>query len=147
MIRPATPADIAAVAAVVDAAYRPYIARIGKPPGPMGDDYAALVMAGRVWVLEQDGSVGGILVLEEVPGGVLLDNVAVRPDLHGKGYGRQLIDFAEAEARRRGHAAIRLYTHVLMTENISIYTRLGFAETGRVTEKGFDRVYMEKPLQ
>ena len=64
----------------------------------------------------------------------------------GKGHGRTLVAFAEAEARRRGHAEIRLYTHVLMAENLAIYGRLGFAETHRVTEKGYDRVYMMKRL-
>jgi hypothetical protein len=34
-----------------------------------------------------------------------------------------------------------------MTENIALYANLGFTETGRVTEKGFDRVYMEKDLR
>ena len=39
-----------------------------------------------------------------------------------------------------------LYTHVLMTENQALYRRLGYVETGRVTEKGFDRVYMQLNL-
>lgn len=88
MIRPAVIADIEAVTAVVEA-------------------------AGQTWVAEQDGAIAGILVLEEVPDGLPLDNVAVRPDCHGKGLGRSLIAFAEAEARRRGRPTIRLYTHAL----------------------------------
>jgi ribosomal protein S18 acetylase RimI-like enzyme len=144
MIRPAVPADEAVMRAVVDAAYRPYVARIGKPPGPMLDDYASRIADAQAWVLEDDGRVVGILVLEEQPDALLLDNVAVRPDCRGSGYGRALIAFAEAEARRRGFAEIRLYTHVLMTENQGLYWRLGYLETGRVTEKGFDRVYMAK---
>ena len=88
-----------------------------------------------------------ILVLEDAEGGaLLLDNLAVAPNAQGKGHGRTLVAFAEAEARRRGHAEIRLYTHVLMAENLAIYGRLGFAETHRVTEKGYDRVYMMKRL-
>jgi hypothetical protein len=35
---------------------------------------------------------------------------------------------------------------VLMAENIAPYRRLGFAETGRATERGYDRVYMAKRL-
>ena len=146
MIRPAAPADTMAVAAVVDAAYAPYIARIGKPPGPMNDDYAARIAAGQTWVSEQDGAIAGILVLEETPDGFLLDNIAVHPAHHGTGIGRALLIFAEAEARRRGHASIYLYTHQMMTENIALYARLGYAETARVEEKGFSRVYMRKSL-
>ena len=55
-------------------------------------------------------------------------------------------DVLFAEARRRGHSQVRLYTHVLMVENVAIYGRLGFLETHRVTEKGYDRVYMTKRL-
>ena len=47
------------------------------------------------------------------------------------------IGLAEAAARRRGHPAIRLYTHVKMAENFLLSGRLGFVETARVTEKGF----------
>jgi hypothetical protein len=48
-IRAATIADTPAIADIVDQAYRHYIARIGKPPGPMFDDYAMRVSEGTVW--------------------------------------------------------------------------------------------------
>ena len=148
MIRKAGAADAPAIRDVVHAAYGHYVTRIGKPPGPMLDDYGARVAADQVWVLlDSGGTIAGILVLDDTPeGAMLLDNVAVVPVAQGKGLGRALIAFAEAEARRRGSHAIRLYTHVLMTENLALYRRLGFMETARVTEKGFERVYMEKPL-
>ena len=146
MIRPAVPADAEAVRAVVDAAYGQYVARIGKPPGPMLDDYVRRIADGQVWVLEHGDSIAGILVLEEGPGGLLLDNIAVLPDCQGKGFGRMLIGFAEAEARRRDRNEIHLYTHALMHENIALYRRLGFVETGRRNEKGYDRVYMTRHL-
>lgn len=146
MIRPATAADAEAVRDVVHAAYRPYIARIGKPSGPLLDDYAQRIADGQVWVLEQAGRVIGALVLEVRADAFLLDNVALLPEHQGRGHGRSLIAFAEAEAQRRGWREIRLYTHVLMTENQALYVRLGFVETTRVNEKGFDRVYMCKAL-
>jgi hypothetical protein len=31
-----------------------------------------------------------------------------------------------------------------MRENLTLYARLGFRETGRVSEKGYERVYMAK---
>jgi len=146
MIRPARPPDEAAVRDVVQRAYGHYIARIGKPPGPMLDDYRQRIADGATWVMEVDGRIVGMLVLEETPEGYLLDNIAVLPEGQGKGYGRALLEFAEAEARRRGHRAIRLYTHALMHENIALYSRIGYAETQRVSEKGYDRVYMAKQL-
>lgn len=146
MIRLARLDDLPAIRAIVDAAYSPYIPRIGRPPGPMGDDYAARVTAGQVWVAERDGAVQGLLVLEDQGGALLLDNVAVAPEAQGQGVGRALMAFAEEEARRRGHARVDLYTNALMTENIALYGRLGFRETDRRHEAGFDRVFMSKDM-
>ena len=131
---------------VVHAAYAHYIPRIGKPPGPMLDDYAQRIADKQAWVLEDAGHIVGILVLEQTASSFLLDNIAVAPDGQGKGFGRALLDFAEAEARRCGFREIELYTHILMTENIGIYARIGYVETHRVSEKGYERVYMSKKL-
>lgn len=145
-IRYARPDEAGRVAAIVRDAYTPYIARIGRAPGPMLDDYDALVRDGRVQVLEADGAVVAILVLLPAQDHLLLDNVAVAPSAHKRGYGRRLVAHAEAEARRLGYAELRLYTHVTMVENIALYARLGFTETHRATEKGFARVYMSKSV-
>ncbi len=72
-IRLARPAEAAILHAVVDAAYRHYIPRIGKPPGPMNDDYAARIAASQAWVLEDAGTILGIMVLEHGSDGFLLD--------------------------------------------------------------------------
>jgi ribosomal protein S18 acetylase RimI-like enzyme len=47
---------------------------------------------------------------------------------------------------QRGWQEIRLYTNASMTENIALYRKIGYVETARVNEKGFDRVYMTKRL-
>ena len=126
-------------------AYGIYVARIGKPPGPMLDDYAALVDRGVVSVLnDTDGAVVAIIVLLPQLDHLLLDNIAVAPGHQGRGLGRRLVAFAEAEAARLGCREIRLYTHQLMTENIALYARLGFVETGRGHAAGYDRVFMTK---
>ena len=113
----------------------------------MLDEYSALISAGAVSVLEDpDGSVAAIIVLLSKPDHLLLDNIAVRRDRQGQGLGRRLIGFAEAEAHRLGHAELRLYTHAKMIENIALYKRLGFVETGQRHEAGYDRVFMAKHL-
>jgi GNAT superfamily N-acetyltransferase len=109
-IRPAIAVDVPAIAEIVDQAYRHYIARIGKPPGPMLDDYAARVSEGVVWVLEQGAEIAAIIVLLPAPNYLLLDNIAVSPTRQGVGLGRRLIAFAEDEALRRGYREIRLYS-------------------------------------
>ncbi|WP_149539523.1 GNAT family N-acetyltransferase [Siccirubricoccus phaeus] len=145
-IRPARPEDAARVAAIVEAAYTPWVAQIGQRPGPLDDDYAARVAAGETFVLEAGGAISGILVLEDHPDHLLLDNIAVDPARKGMGDGRVLLDFAEAEAKRRGFTEIRLYTHQKMAANIAIYLKRGYVETGRRVDKGLPRVFMAKLL-
>ena len=146
-IRPATAADVPAIAEIVDQAYRHYIARIGKPPGPMLDDYAARVSQDAVWVLDEGAEIAGIIVLLPAPDYLLLDNIAVSPSRQGLGLGRRLLAFAEDEALRRGYREIRLYTHQMMVENQRLYASIGYEETGRGSEAGYDRVFMRKQLR
>jgi ribosomal protein S18 acetylase RimI-like enzyme len=145
-IRPAIAADVRAIAMIVDHAYRHYITRLGKPPGPMLDDYAARVSEGSVWVLEEGTVLAAIIVLLPAPNYLLLDNIAVSPARQGLGLGRQLLAFAEAEAIRRGYREIRLYTHQAMVENQRLYASIGYEETGRGSEAGYQRVFMRKRL-
>jgi GNAT superfamily N-acetyltransferase len=145
-VRPAVAADVPAIERIVHDAYVKYVARIGKPPGPMLDDYAARVAAGEVSVCADGEEIAGILVLEPAADHLLLDNIAVAPAWQGRGVGRLLLDFADHQARRAGHAELRLYTHVLMHENIALYARLGWQETGRGEQAGFQRVFMRKAV-
>lgn len=112
----------------------------------MSDDYGALIEARRIHVVERDNAVQGIIVLIPENDAMLLDNVAVDPDAQGSGLGRLMLEYAEQAARAAGYRAIRLYTNEAMTENISLYSRIGYAETHRVEEKGLKRVYMIKIL-
>jgi len=145
-IRSATVADVRAVAQIVEDAYCVYVPRMGKPPGPMLDDYSARVTEGVVWVVEEGTTVVGILVLLPKPDHLLLDNIAVARARQGLGFGRLLLAFAEAEAMRRGYREIHLYTHETMTENQRLYAAIGYEETGRGTEAGYERVFMRKQL-
>jgi GNAT superfamily N-acetyltransferase len=146
-IRPARPEDVPAIVALVSAAYEPYLASIGVRPLPLDDDYAARVDRGEAFVAGgDDGSVDGLLVLVREPEYLLVDNVAVRPDVQGRGVGRGLLAFAEARARASGLAELRLYTNVRMVENRRLYARLGYVELDRAVLGGRDAVWMRKRL-
>jgi ribosomal protein S18 acetylase RimI-like enzyme len=145
-IRAANTADVPAIGQIVEQAYRHYIPHIGKPPGPMLDDYAARVSEGVVWVIEEGSAIAGVVVLLPRPDYLLLDNIAVAPARQGSGLGRRLLGFAEAEAVRRGYREIRLYTHRTMTENQRLYAAIGYEEAGRGTDAGYERVFMRKRL-
>ena len=145
-IRAATGADVPVIGQIVEQAYRQYIPRVGKPPGPMLDDYSARISEDVVWVIEEGSTIAGIIVLLPKPEYLLLDNIAVPPARQGSGLGRRLLAFAEAEAVRRGYSEIRLYTHRTMTENQRLYAAIGYEETGRGTDSGYERVFMRKRL-
>ena len=146
LIEKARIADAEAMLQCVRRAYRHYIDRIGKEPGPMLDDYRARAQQDETYVIRHDSRVTGVLVMVPGDSGILLDNVAVDPDWSGKGLGRELVSFAENRARELGYDEIELYTHERMTENIEMYLKWGYREVRRVREKGYDRVYMAKAL-
>jgi ribosomal protein S18 acetylase RimI-like enzyme len=146
-LRPAAPSDAEAVAALVDAAYGHYVERIGRPPGPMTDDYGEVIRTCDVTVAsDPDGAVVGALVLAVTDEGFAVENVAVHPAHQGRGLGRALLELAEAEARRAGFDSLYLYTHEKMSENLALYARIGYVEYERRSEKGLARVFMRKQL-
>lgn len=55
--RPAIPADRPAIEEIVRDAYSPYIDRVGRQPGPMLDDYEALIRAGRSMLQSLDSNI------------------------------------------------------------------------------------------
>ena len=144
--RPAAAPDASKVAELVDAAYGHYVERIGVLPGPMTEDYAEVIGTRRVTVAEQHGAVVGVIVLAVTDEGFLVDNVAVHPGHRGRGLGRALLEFAEAEARRAGFDSIYLYTHEKMTENLALYAKIGYLEYERRSQGAFSLVYLRKQL-
>ncbi|MEU6818689.1 GNAT family N-acetyltransferase [Streptomyces sp. NPDC046860] len=143
-VRAATAEDAAAVRAVTDAAYHPYVARIGVVPQPMEADHGADIAAGRVFVTGEP--VAGLVVVRPFPGHLALDSVAVHPDAHGRGVGRLLLRFVEAHARALALPEIRLYTNALMWENQRIYPRYGYDLVERRVDGPYDRLHYRKRL-
>ena len=126
------------------AAYGHYPEQIGMVPRPMIDDYAQVITNYQVMVVESHQTIVGVIVLAITGEGFLIDNVAVDPSYRGKGLGRTLLKFAEAEARRAGFDSIYLYTHEKMKENIALYSRIGYVEYDRRSQGEFSLVYMRK---
>jgi ribosomal protein S18 acetylase RimI-like enzyme len=145
-LRPATAADVPRLTELVKAAYGHYVERLGGPPRPLTDDYAEVIRSFRVTVAERGGEIVGLIVLGVDEEGFVIDNVAVDPAHHGTGVGRVLLQHADAEARREGFDSIYLYTHELMTENLALYSRIGFVEYDRRAHGDASLVYMRKEL-
>lgn len=144
LIRPATAADVPAVKAVIDAAFTPYIERIGVVPVPMEADHAADVAAGKVYVTGRP--VTGLVVIEAHPGHLYLDTVAVHPGAQVQGVGGRLLRFVEAHARALGLPEVRLYTNAMMWENQKIYPKYGYEVVERRVSGPYDRLHYRKRL-
>jgi ribosomal protein S18 acetylase RimI-like enzyme len=147
-IRQANEADLSAVVACVNAAYSTYVVLIGKEPAPMLADYTALIARGVVHVLPEPGTgdLRGLVVLWPTEGAMFVENVAVHPRYQGQGFGRQLMAFAEEQARAADLPEVHLYANEAMTENLAFYARLGFVETGRRVDEGYRRVFLRNIL-
>ena len=145
-IRRATLADAETIAALTDAAYAKYLPRMGRKPQPMTADYQQIVAAHPVWVLSGKRELAGVLVLMHEPDTMLIYSVAVHPSYQRRGFGRQLLAWAEHQAREAGYSRIRLYTNALMAENIALYQYLGYRETHREPFHGLVLVHLAKTL-
>ena len=97
-------------------------------------------------VAEFDGAIAGVVVLTITDEGFLLENVAVDPKFQGKGVGRTLLTLAESKARASGYRSIYVYINEMMTENQSLYAKVGYVEYGRRINGGYARIFMRKQL-
>lgn len=146
-IRPAQPADSAAVQACVVAAYEPYVPLMDKVPAPMLDDYDQLISDSFVYVAENAGTMVGAIVLWPEVDHMYIDNIAVAPEAQTHGVGTALLAFAEAEASRLGLEEIRLYTNEVMVSNVEFYRRRGFVETDRALHEGHRRIFFTHRIE
>ena len=63
---------------------------------------------------------------------VLIHRLAVHPDYQGKGYGKQLLQFAEDYAVKNGFSSIRLDVFSLNSGAVKMYERAGYQERGKI---------------
>jgi ribosomal protein S18 acetylase RimI-like enzyme len=139
--------DLAAIKLCAELAYAPYVGVIGQKPAPMVADFAKLILEKKVYI-KKDGeqNLTGFIVFYPQGDAMHLENIAVMPFAHGKGIGRQLMNYCEERAIALGCHAIELYTNEKMSANLAIYPKLGYLETDRRIEDGFHRVYFRKQL-
>ena len=148
MIRSAVGGDEPDIRACAESAYVRYVTTIGRKPGPMVADSTAQIAAGEIYVAtDEENRLQGFIVFFPCKDHMVLENVAVQPRASGRGIGTSLIRFCEDGTRRSGLGAVHLYTNEKMTDNLSIYPRLGYVEVDRRAENGFNRVFFEKRLE
>ena len=147
-ISQARPADAAAIRQLTRDAYAKWIPVIGREPKPMGADYDAAVLQHRFDLLFANEDLVGLIETLVEGEQLLIVNVAVAPNVQGRGLGTRLMAHADALARSLGHPRVRLYTNKRFEQNIALYTKLGFTIEGEAqgAEAGTIRVDMSKAL-
>jgi len=146
-IKPATNNDLHAIRSCADAAYQIYVPRIGQKPAPMVADFEEAITKQIICVAHLEhiaSNIVGFVVFYERGDHMHLENIAVAPKAQGNGVGRALISFVEQSALAAGCNAVELYTNEKMTENLTLYPKLGYEEIERRQEDGFNRVYFRK---
>ena len=142
----AVAADIPRIESIVRAAYTKYIPRIGTEPAPMKADYGALLTTHDIFALRANDVLVGAVVLKINDRSVQLNNLTVDPECQGKGYGKVLMRCADDWARENGCDEVVLYTNVKMVENFGLYAKLGYTETGRGMQDGYERAFFRKAI-
>lgn len=145
-IRIASTDNLADVQACARAAYSKYVERMGREPAPMVADFASQIELGQVYVALRGELLAGYAGFYSEADHLHLENVAVDPSYAGQGIGKTLVEYVEQAARDKDLKAVELYTNEAMTENLAMYPKLGYVETERRQQAGFNRVFFRKPI-
>jgi len=146
-MRQAQRSDLGAIRTCAELAYEKYIEPIGRRPAPMDADFETQIQNGLVEIIERDGVWAGYCVSEIREDALFIENIALLPAHHGNGLARIMFEKLSERAHEFGLKLLSLYTNAAMAENLLIYPALGFVETERRSENGFERVYFAKYIQ
>lgn len=109
---------------------------------------AELAAAGAAIAWQGETAVG--CVRFEVSGDHLhVRRLAVEPARQGRGFGRSLMVWVEAEALRLGRAEVTLGVRLALPGNVALYRHLGYDTVAEHAHAGYDRptwVEMRKRL-
>lgn len=132
-IRIATPTDIDAIAAVLQAAFiafEPlYTPGAFAATTPNSAQIAARWAEGPVWVAVPTTAVVGTVAAVIKPTGLYVRSMAVLPAARGQNVGRKLLAAVEAYALAHGCARLFLSTTPFLHQAIRLYERYGFQRT------------------
>ena len=134
-VRWATAADRAAVVKVLQRAFADYDGRLQPPPGALGETESSvrahLQRGGSVALAFIEGAPVGAMFVERKGGALFLSRVSVVPEKRGSGITARMVALAEALARGAGVGGLTLRVREVLAQNLALFQRLGFRETGR----------------
>jgi ribosomal protein S18 acetylase RimI-like enzyme len=136
-IRRAIPADVDAVVALVESAYRGDSSRAGWTTeadlldGQRTDrDEVRSVLEELVVAQDETGELVGCCTLVPKDGHAYFGMFAVRPGLQGGGVGSQLLKEAETLAAEHGATYVEMTVISTRSELVDFYLRRGYVDTG-----------------
>lgn len=145
-IRLALITDLEDIKLCAQKAYAKYIERMNKEPAPMHANFVIQITNECIHLAIYEEKFAGYVVFYPKGDHMHLESVAVLPEYSGRGIGKRLIDHVERAARQTEYKAIELYTNEAMTENLSMYSRLGYVEVDRRYDAGFNRIFFRKQI-
>jgi ribosomal protein S18 acetylase RimI-like enzyme len=152
LVRSAGAAEAPAVLAVIQAAFGQYRGSLVPESSALAetaDTVAAKIARGGAAVVERDGRMLAAILYEPLGGSLYIGRLAVLPQARRAGFAVLLVEAVEAIARARGIPRLTLGVRLALADNIRLFTRLGFRETGREAHPGFTEptsMNMEKVL-
>lgn len=148
IIRRAGPDQVRQIRELTMRAYTKWVPITPSKPRPMTADYDVSVQTNRFDFLYEDERLVGLIETVQQGDEMMIVNVAIDPDHQGKGFGTRLMKHAEQLAKASVLRATRLYTNKLMTENITLYDRLGYRfEKETHHDLGTVVVHMVRPVK
>ncbi len=155
MIRPATPADAAQIAAIWNHAIRETTITFNPVEKPLEEVSALIAQDCLVWV--ENGQVLGFARYFPFRGGegyrfTVEHTIMLHPRGHGRGGGRELMEALCANAKAAGKHSMIAGCSAENPGAVAFHARLGFAKVATLPEVGFkfgrwiDLVLMQKTL-
>ena len=157
MIRPATAADAAAIAAFWNPMIRDTVVTF-NPVEKTPADIAAMIATREAFLVADDGgAILGFATYSQFRGGLGYafaqeHTIILAPAGQGRGLGRALMAALEQVAGAHGHHILLAGVSGSNPAGIAFHASVGFAEVGRVAEAGWkfgrwhDLVLMQKML-
>ena len=153
VLRAATVADAAALAATIAASFEQYRGKLVPESSAFRETEAAIVRqlgeGAGAFIAERNGRPLACVMTEPMEGDLYFGRLAVLPQARGLGLAKRLIQAVEDEARARGLPGVRLGVRIALPQNQRLFASLGYREISREAHPGFDHptsINMRKPL-
>jgi predicted N-acetyltransferase YhbS len=154
VLRAATAADAAAIAATIAASFEQYRGKLEPESGAFRETAegiaAELARESGAILAERNGRILGCVMVKLIDDDLYFGRLSVVPEVRGEGIARRLVEAVEDEARRRELAGVRLGVRIVLVENQQLFSSMGYVETSREAHEGFDHptsINMRKALR